>query len=59
PFRLTAKLDKLTLKIDRPQLSEADIKKLEDAQAAAVDGAAGQTTAVDGQPVKTVQPGPQ
>ncbi len=31
PFKLTAKLDKLTLVIDRPQLSDADIKKLEGA----------------------------
>ncbi len=29
PFALTAKLDKLTIKIDRPQLSPEDIKKLE------------------------------
>lgn len=29
PFPLTAKLDKLTIKIDRPQLSPQDIKKLE------------------------------
>jgi arylsulfatase len=29
PFTLTAKLNKLTLKLDRPQLSEADIKALE------------------------------
>jgi len=29
PFPLTAKLNKLTLKIDRPQLSPEDIKKLE------------------------------
>jgi arylsulfatase len=29
PFPLTAKFDKLTLKIDRPQLSPEDIKKLE------------------------------
>jgi arylsulfatase len=28
PFPLTAKLNKLTIKVDRPQLSEADIKKL-------------------------------
>jgi arylsulfatase len=28
PFALTAKLDKLTIKVDRPQLSEADIEKL-------------------------------
>ena len=29
PFALTAKLNKLTIKLDRPQLSPADIKKLE------------------------------
>jgi arylsulfatase len=32
PFPLTAKLNKLTIKVDRPQLSPADIKKLEEAQ---------------------------
>lgn len=32
PFALTAKLNKLTLKVDRPQLSPEDIKKLETAQ---------------------------
>jgi arylsulfatase len=31
PFPLTAKLNKLTIRIDRPQLSPADIKKLQDA----------------------------
>ena len=31
PFPLTAKLDKLTIKVDRPQLSPADIQKLEEA----------------------------
>jgi hypothetical protein len=31
PFPLTAKLNKLTIKIDRPKLSPADIKKLQDA----------------------------
>jgi len=31
PFTLTAKLDKLTIKVDRPQLSEADIEKLKTA----------------------------
>ena len=38
PFPLTAKLNKLTIKVDRPQLSPEDIKKLEDgmAQAAGV-----------------------
>jgi arylsulfatase len=30
PFNLTAKLNKLTIKMDRPQLSEADIKKLKE-----------------------------
>ena len=29
PFTLTAKLDKLTIKVDCPQLSPGDIKKLE------------------------------
>jgi arylsulfatase A-like enzyme len=29
PFALTAKLDKLTIKVDRPELSPEDIKKLE------------------------------
>jgi len=29
PFPLTARLNKLTIKVDRPQLSEADIRKLE------------------------------
>ncbi len=32
PFPLTAKLDKLTLKVDRPVLSAADIEKLKAAQ---------------------------
>jgi arylsulfatase len=32
PFKLTAKIDKLTIKVDRPQLSQEDIKKLEEAQ---------------------------
>jgi hypothetical protein len=31
PFRFTGKLNKLTLKIDRPQLSPADIEKLKEA----------------------------
>jgi arylsulfatase len=38
PFPLTAKLNKLTIKVDRPQLSPADIKKLEAAMKAAADG---------------------
>ena len=37
PFPLTAKLDKLTIKIDRPQLSEADIAKLKEAMLKASD----------------------
>lgn len=32
PFTFTGKLNKLTLKVDRPQLSPEDIKKLEAAQ---------------------------
>jgi arylsulfatase len=32
PFSLTAKLDKLTIKVDRPVLSQADIDKLKTAQ---------------------------
>jgi len=32
PFPLTAKLNKLTIKVDRPKLTEEDIKKLEAAQ---------------------------
>ena len=32
PFPLTAKLNKLTIKVDRPQLSKEDIQKLEAAQ---------------------------
>src|SRR5208283_538891 len=32
PFPLTAKLNKLTIKVDRPKLSPADIKKLVAAQ---------------------------
>ena len=31
PFPLTAKLNKLAIKVDRPQLSPEDIKKLETA----------------------------
>ena len=49
PFTLTAKLDKLTIKVDRPQLSAADIKTLESKMSEAMDGT----------PLKRVQPGPQ
>jgi arylsulfatase len=48
PFPLTAKLHKLTIKVDRPQLSEEDVKKLENTQAVAVDG----------NPIHHVQGGP-
>jgi len=37
PFPLTAKLNKLTIMIDRPQLSPADIRKLEEAMKGAQD----------------------
>jgi arylsulfatase A-like enzyme len=49
PFALTAKLNKLTLKLDRPQLTPEDIKKLE----------AAQSTAADGTPPRSGQPGSQ
>ena len=48
PFALTAKLNKLTLKVDRPTLTEEDIKKLQNAEAVAVDG----------RPIHNLQPGP-
>ena len=37
PFTLTAKLSKLTLKVDRPQLSPADIRTLEESMKKAAD----------------------
>ena len=37
PFAFTGKLVKLRLKLDRPQLSPADIKRLESAEASAAD----------------------
>jgi arylsulfatase len=49
PFPLTAKLNKLTIKVDRPKLTPEDIKKLENAEA----------TALDGKPLHRVQGGPQ
>jgi arylsulfatase A-like enzyme len=49
PFTLTAKLNKLTIKVDRPKLSPEDIKKLETAE----------STAVDGTPLRHGQSGPQ
>ena len=38
PFALTATVDKLTIKIDRPQLTPEDIKKLEEGQKTAERG---------------------
>ena len=49
PFTFTGKLNKLTIKVDRPKLSEEDIKKIENAEA----------TAVDGKPLRHGQPGPR
>jgi hypothetical protein len=49
PFPLTAKLNKLTIKLDRPELTAADMKKMENAEAEALDGT----------PLKHIQPGPQ
>ncbi len=37
PFTFTGTLNKLTVKMDRPQLSPADIQKIQDAQAKAAD----------------------
>jgi arylsulfatase len=37
PFPLTAKLNKLTIKVDRPKLSPEDIKKLEEGMKQAAD----------------------
>jgi arylsulfatase len=38
PFALTAKLNRLTVKLDRPTLTPEDIRKLQAANAAAADG---------------------
>ena len=38
PFAFTGKLNKITLTIDRPKLTPADIKRLQDAARAAGDG---------------------
>jgi hypothetical protein len=43
---LTAKLNKLTIKLDRPRLSLADIKKFEGAMKAAADGPLGDDLSV-------------
>jgi arylsulfatase len=49
PFTLTAKLNKLTIQVDRPKLTPEDVKTLENAEA----------TALDGKPLDHVQGGPQ
>jgi arylsulfatase len=41
PFAFTGKLNKLTIRIDRPQLSPEDIRKLEGVKKAAADGPVG------------------
>jgi len=38
PFRFTGKLDKLTLKIDRPRLTPQDERQLLEAARSAADG---------------------
>jgi hypothetical protein len=37
PFTFTGKFNKITIKVDRPQLSPVDIQKLKEAEAAAQD----------------------
>ena len=49
PFTLNAKLNKLTIKVERPKLSPEDIKNLEK----------GQAEALDGSPLRHVQAGPR
>jgi hypothetical protein len=44
-----SKLNKLAIKVDRPKLTEEDIKKLENTEAIAVDG----------NPIHHMQSGPQ
>jgi arylsulfatase len=48
PFPFTGKLSKITIKVDRPELSPEDIKKLENAESQALDGS----------PLHRVQGGP-
>ena len=47
-MKLTAKLNQLTIKVDRSKLTEEDVKKVENAEA----------TAVDGQAIHYMQPDP-
>jgi len=49
PFTFTGKLNKLTIKVDRPKLTPEDIKKLENSEAIALDG----------KPLRRVQGGSQ
>jgi len=42
PFPLTAKFKKLTIKVDRPQLTPDDVKKLEAAMRTTADAPAGE-----------------
>jgi arylsulfatase A-like enzyme len=49
PFPFTGKIDKLTIKVNRPKLTKEDIKKLENTEAIAVDG----------NPIHHMQSGPQ
>jgi len=56
PFPLTAKLNKLTIKVDRPKLTEEDIKKLQNAEASARDA---EPPALDEKPLHHMQSGPQ
>ena len=37
PFKFTGKIDKLTIAIDRPQLTPEDVRKLREAEAKAGD----------------------
>jgi arylsulfatase len=48
PFPFTGKFNKITIKVDRPQLTEEDLKKLENAESQALDGS----------PLHRVQGGP-
>ncbi|HTN94804.1 MAG TPA: arylsulfatase [Gallionella sp.] len=55
PFAFTGKLDRITLTIDRPKLSPADIKRLEDTARAAGDGVSMQSAASTAQTVGQAQ----
>jgi hypothetical protein len=48
PFTFTGKLNKLTIKVNQPKLTEEKINKLENTQAIAVDG----------KPIHHMQPAP-